>query len=138
MSDAEWERGDLLGHDFPIHLEALRGAGPTFLTSAFRASGAMGEDNRVTAIAELEPFAGGSTGRKAVLRVTYEHPDPNLPERLFVKFSRDLDNEIVQAVRSNHLRFRNRLIFQLEAHEGNRDLRLRNVLLPGQPADWRR
>ncbi len=94
MTDAEWERGDMLGHDFPVHIEALRAAGPTFLTGAFRATGAMGESNRVTAITQLEPFIGGSTGRKAVLRVTYEHPDPNLPEDLFVKFSRDLDNEI--------------------------------------------
>ena len=87
MTDAGWERGDLLGHDFPVHLEALRAAGPTFLTRAFRSTGSMGADNRVTAITQLEPFSGGSTGRKAVLSVTYEHPDPDLPEHLFVKFS---------------------------------------------------
>jgi hypothetical protein len=92
--DAEWEHGDLLGHDFPVHLEALRAAGPEFLTGAFRATGAMGRDNRVIAITRLEPFSGGSTGRKAILSVAYEHPDPNLPEELFVKFSRDLDNEL--------------------------------------------
>ena len=93
MADPAWERGDLLGHDFPVHLEALRAAGPTFLTSAFRSTGSLGADNRVTAITQLEPFRGGSTGRKAVLSVTYEHPDPSLPEHLFVKFSRDLDDE---------------------------------------------
>src|SRR3954451_8038185 len=94
MTDAAWERGDLLGHDFPVHVEALRAAGPSFLTGAFRATGAMSPDNRVVAITELEPFTGGSTGRKAVLGVTYEHPEPNLPEDLFVKFSRDLDNDL--------------------------------------------
>jgi hypothetical protein len=94
VADPAWERGDLLGHDLPVHLEALRAAGPTFLTSAFRATGALGADNRVVAITELEPFRGGSTGRKAVLSVAYERPDGDLPERLFAKFSRDLDDEL--------------------------------------------
>jgi hypothetical protein len=94
MADADWERGDLLGHDFPIHLEALRAGGPAFLTRAFRATGSLAEDNRVHSITQLEPFTGGSTGRKAVLRVTYDHPGPDLPEHLFVKFSRDLDDQL--------------------------------------------
>jgi hypothetical protein len=94
VAEADWVRGDLLGHDVPLHLEALRAAGPDYLTSAFRAAGSMGEGNRVTAITELEPFAGGSTGRKARLSVAYEHPDPTLPEHLFVKLSRDLDDEL--------------------------------------------
>ena len=45
MADADWERGDLLGHDFPVHLAALRAAGPTFLTGAFRATGVLGAHN---------------------------------------------------------------------------------------------
>ena len=94
VADPAWERGDLLGQDFPIDLEALGAAGPTFLTSAFRATGSLGADNRVTAITQLEPFRGGSTGRKALLAVDYERREPNLPERLFVKFSRDLDDEL--------------------------------------------
>jgi hypothetical protein len=94
MSASDWERGDLLGADFPVHLDGLRAAGPTFLTRAFRAAGSMGETNRVTEITQLESFSGGSTGRKAVLSVAYEHPDPNLPQHLFVKFSRDLGNEL--------------------------------------------
>jgi hypothetical protein len=53
----------------------------------------MGTNNSVTAIRLLEPFNGGSTGRKAFLSVTYQHSDSSLPERLFVKFSRDFDNE---------------------------------------------
>jgi hypothetical protein len=94
MTVGDWKRGDLLGHDFPVHFDALRAAGPTFLTSAFHATGSMGASNSVTAITRLEPFSGGSTGRKAVLSVTYEHPGTELPEQLFVKFSRDLDDEI--------------------------------------------
>lgn len=94
MTDVGWERGDLLGHDFPIHLEALGSAGPQFLTKAFRAAGSIGADNSVVAVTQLDPFSGGSTGRKAVLSVSYENPDPDLPERLFVKFSRDLDDPL--------------------------------------------
>ena len=94
MADVDWARGDLLGHDLPVHLDALRAAGPEFLTSAFRAAGAMDLRNCVAVITRLEPFDGGSTGRKAVLSVRYEHEDPALPEHLFVKFSRDLDDEV--------------------------------------------
>lgn len=89
-----WERGDLLGHDVPADLEALRSGGVDFLTSAFRAAGSLGEGERVDAITELEPFAGGSTGRKATLGVTYAGAERVLPERLFVKFSRDLGDEL--------------------------------------------
>jgi hypothetical protein len=94
VTEPGWERGDLLGLDFPVHLGALRAAGPAFLTRAFRAAGSLGAENRVTAITRLEPFSGGSTGRKAVLSVTYQHPAPDLPEQLFVKFSRDFENEL--------------------------------------------
>ena len=93
MTDTGFERGDLLGQDFPVDVEALRSAGPGFLTGAFRAAGSLGADNRVTEITRLEPFSGGSTGRKAVLSVRYEHAERSLPEQLFVKFSRDLDDE---------------------------------------------
>lgn len=89
-----WERGDLLGVDFPIHLDALRAAGPELLTAAFRAAGTLGPGERVAAITRLEEFRGGSTGRKAELDVTYAAARTDLPERLFVKFSRDLDDEL--------------------------------------------
>ncbi len=92
--DDGWERGDLLGHRFPVHLEALRAAGPEFLTGAFRAAGAMDTGNRVIAVTRLEPFSGGSTGRKAELSVTYARSGAGLPGELFVKFSRDLDDEL--------------------------------------------
>jgi len=93
MTDSGWECGDLLGHDFPVHLEALRAGGPVFLTNAFHAAGSLETSNSVSAITKLEPFTGGSTGRKAVLSVTYDRPDPSLPPDLFVKFSRDLDDD---------------------------------------------
>ena len=94
MAATDWVRGDLLGCDVPLHVEALRAAGPDYLTEAFRAAGSLGGDNRVAEVTRLEAFRGGSTGRKAVLAVGYEHPDPRLPEQLFVKFSRDLDDQL--------------------------------------------
>jgi hypothetical protein len=94
VTTSGWERGELLGLDFPVHIDALRAAGPAFLTRAFRATGVVGADNSVAAITRLEPFTGGSTGRKAVLSITYAQPDAELPKDLFVKFSRDLDDEM--------------------------------------------
>ncbi|HWA64751.1 MAG TPA: hypothetical protein VG899_00060 [Mycobacteriales bacterium] len=91
--DGGWAVGDLLDAEFPVHLDALREAGVEFLTRAFHASGAMSPDNSVAAVEQLEPFTGGSTGRKALLSVRYDAPDATLPTRLFVKFSRDFDNE---------------------------------------------
>ena len=41
-----------------------------------------------------EEVPGGSTGRKLVLDVEYEEPQPGLPIELFVKFSRDFDDAI--------------------------------------------
>ena len=94
MGESDWVRGDLLGCDVPLHVDALRDTGPGYLTTAFRAAGSLGADNSVTGITRLEPFRGGSTGRKALLTVTYAHSDPNLPVQLFAKFSRDLDDEL--------------------------------------------
>ena len=89
MTDESWVPGDHLGFDIPAHADALRDGGPTFLTEAFRATGALASDNTVTAITELQEFRGGSTGRKAKLSVEYEHLGPSTD--LFVKFSRDFD-----------------------------------------------
>jgi hypothetical protein len=83
-------RGDSLGLDMPAHTDALRDGGPRFVSEAFRATGALASDALVRAITELEEFRGGSTGRKALLSVAYDHAD--LPTDLFVKFSRDLDD----------------------------------------------
>ncbi len=90
----DWIRGDTLGLDFPAHGEALRAGGTAFLTRAFRAAGSLAEDNRVTGIRECREISGGSTGRKLLLSVEYEKPAADLHTELFVKFSRDFDDEI--------------------------------------------
>ena len=89
----DWVRGDSLGLELPAHPGALRSAGVTFLTKAFRAFGAMSPDNEVVAISAIEDCAGGSTGRKLRLSLRYARAEPGLHEHLFVKFSRDFDDE---------------------------------------------
>ena len=89
MNDG-WVRGDHLGLEIPAHADALRDAGPAFLTEAFRASSALPDGATVRAVTEVREFRGGSTGRKALLTVDHDRAD--LPTDLFVKFSRDLDD----------------------------------------------
>ncbi|TCM20619.1 hypothetical protein EDF56_102280 [Novosphingobium sp. PhB165] len=84
--------GDATGLTIPAHTAALTAAGPQFLTKAMRAFGALGPDNAVREIVRIEPCAGGSTGEKCFLSVTYERPDPALHCELFVKFSRDFSD----------------------------------------------
>ncbi|MCV6982697.1 hypothetical protein H7I53_21035 [Mycolicibacterium pulveris] len=72
----------------PAHADALRRGGASFLTEAFRRSGALTAGNTVLAITDLREFRGGSTGRKAMLSVDYDGT-VRLPTDLFVKFSRD-------------------------------------------------
>jgi len=90
----DWVRGDSLGLEIPAHRGALQAGGAAFLTAAFHASGALAADNRVTAITRCAECPGGSTGRKLLLSVQYEKASPNLHTDLFVKFSRDFDDEI--------------------------------------------
>ena len=72
----------------------LRDGDVTFLTKAFHASGVLDADNAVTRINRCEDVAGGSTGRKMLLDVTYRAPQPDLHTDLFVKFSRDFDDPV--------------------------------------------
>lgn len=88
----DWARGDALGLDLPAHAAALAEGGEAYLTRAFQAAGALAADNRVVRIIELAECPGGSTGRKLLLSVAYA--TPGLPERLFVKFSRDFDDPV--------------------------------------------
>lgn len=88
----DWVRGDALGLELPVHPAALRAGGAAYLTRAFQAFGALAPDNRVVEITQFEPSSGGSTGRKLRLGVRYARAQPNLPEQLFAKFSRDLDD----------------------------------------------
>ena len=91
---AEWVTGDMLGLQIPAHSGALREGGTAFLTQAFRAVGALAADNSVARITQFEECRGGSTGRKLLLSVAYEKPAPELHTELFVKFSRDFDDEV--------------------------------------------
>jgi hypothetical protein len=90
----DWILGDILGLPIPAHSDALREGGTEFLTAAFRAAGTMGQDNQVSQITLFADCPGGSTGRKIFLSIAYEKPAPALPTDLFVKFSRDFDDEI--------------------------------------------
>lgn len=99
LTRIDWIRGDSLGLDIPAHSEALRAGGPEFLTRAFRAAGAISADNSVTGITEFREISGGSTGRKLLLGVAYDKPRPDLHTELFVKFSRDFDDELRDAAR---------------------------------------
>lgn len=84
--------GDDYGLPLPRTPEDLRAAGAAFLTRAFQASGTLRAANRVVRVTELVEVPGGSTGRKALLRVEYADAAPHLRTELFVKFSRDLLN----------------------------------------------
>ncbi|OBK34988.1 hypothetical protein A5658_10050 [Mycobacterium sp. 1245111.1] len=89
MSTDRWVVGDHLGLSMPADPNALRAGGTAFLTEAFRA---YGIDNSVTRITRFAEVSGGSTGRKALLRV--EYAAPGALTDLFVKFSRDFDSPI--------------------------------------------
>ncbi len=87
-----WVTGDQFGIAFPADPATLRSGGARFLTEAFRASGVLDSDNRITSLTDFREVAGGSTGRKVALSVEYDRPRPGPPRELFVKFSRDFDN----------------------------------------------
>lgn len=77
--------GDRYGLCFPFTLEQLGEAGPAFLTEAFRASGAIAADNRVTAIEMLKPLGIPGASENALLTVAYARAEPGLSTELFVK-----------------------------------------------------
>lgn len=90
----DWARGDIFGLDLPAHPEALKSGGPEFLTHAFRAGGALGQDNSVTQITDCKEWMLGGTGVKALLSVAYERDTPGLSCDLFVKFSRNFQDKV--------------------------------------------
>ena len=94
MDRFDWIEGDIYAMSFPTHPDALREAGPEFLTRAFHRTGALPEDNAVARITRFENCPRGSTGRKAFLSVEYARPSPELHKDLFVKFSRAFDDEL--------------------------------------------
>jgi hypothetical protein len=99
--EAHWVRGDMFGLDIPADIAALTAGAEAFLTAAFHASGALPYSNRVTRIAQCEECFGGGTGRKALLAVEYAIASPNLPNKLFVKFSRNFGDPMRD--RSKHM-----------------------------------
>ncbi len=92
-SHMDFFTGDYTGLAVPAHVEALREAGPDFLTRAFRAFGSIGADNAVARIVSLSHCPGGSTGAKLFMTVEYASAAPGLDTDLFVKFSRDFTDE---------------------------------------------
>lgn len=93
-SEERWVVGDIFGLEIPGDAESLLAAGAEFLTRAFRTAGALSAENRVSRIVEAQEFHGGGTGKKLLLTVAYESAQPDLPERLFIKFSRNFDDEL--------------------------------------------
>lgn len=86
--------GDQLGLAFPTTIEPLREMGVDFLTRAFQATGALGADNRVTAITDFTEFYGGGMGRKLWLSVEYEKEAEGLQKDLFAKFPREFGDPL--------------------------------------------
>jgi hypothetical protein len=98
--DRRWVTGEIFGLEIPADAETLVAGGADFLTKAFHASGALAANNRVNRIVEAKEFLGGGTGKKLLLTLAYELPESNLPEQLFIKFSRNFDNELWDRARS--------------------------------------
>jgi hypothetical protein len=99
MSDDRHFPGDMLGLPIPADADTLRRDGAALLTRAFHAFGALGADNRVTAITRAEEWHGGGTGSKLLLSVAYAEAGAGLPTELFVKFSRNFDDPIRDGTR---------------------------------------
>jgi hypothetical protein len=98
-NDKRWVTGEMFGIEIPADAESLVSSGREFLTNAFYLSGALPADNRVSQVTEAREFLGGGTGKKLLLTVNYAAPEPTLPERLFIKFSRNFDNALSDRAR---------------------------------------
>jgi hypothetical protein len=92
--DKRWVAGEIFGLEIPADAATLVSGGTDFLTKVFRASGALATNNRVNRIVRAEEFIGGGSGKKLLLNLAYESPEPALSEQLFIKFSRNFDNEL--------------------------------------------
>jgi len=92
--EKRWVAGEIFGLGIPADAGTLLSGGADFLTRAFHASGALSADNRVSRIVEADEVVRGGTGKKLLLTVAYESPAPALPQQLFIKFSRNFDNEL--------------------------------------------
>jgi hypothetical protein len=100
--------GDHVGTAFPASVDALLEDAPGHLTRLFRATGAIGPDNVVTEITHWREFFGGGMGRKMEIDVRYAHAAPDLPTRLFAKFTREFGDplrELFSPVMDPEVRF---------------------------------
>lgn len=100
--------GDATGVDFPTSVDAFYEAGAAFLTNAFRATGALSDDNAVVEIVAVKEFFGGGMGRKLWLDVRYARPQEGLNETLFAKFTREFGDplrELFSPVMEPEVRF---------------------------------
>jgi hypothetical protein len=97
--EKRWVAGEIFGLKIPADAETLLAAGTDFLTRAFHTSGALPAHNRVSRIVNAREFLGGGTGKKLLLTVAYATHEPKLPEQLFIKFSRNFDNELSDRAR---------------------------------------
>jgi hypothetical protein len=93
-ADKRWVTGEIFGLEIPADAASLISGGADFLTQAFHTSGALSAHNRVRRIVAAEEFLGGGTGKKLLLTLAYEFPEPGLSEQLFIKFSRNFDSEL--------------------------------------------
>jgi hypothetical protein len=100
VTDKRWATGEIFGLEIPADAATLLEGGTEFLTRAFHTAGALAADNRVSRIIEAREFLGGGTGKKLLLTIEYELPDADLHEQLFIKFSRNFDNELWDRARS--------------------------------------
>src|SRR3546814_8766731 len=70
-----WVTGEIFGLPIPADAEALRSSGCEFLTTAFRASGALADDNGVSRIVGAEEFNGRSEEHtselQSLMRISY-------------------------------------------------------------------
>lgn len=83
------------GIEFPTSVENLISAGPSFLTDALRATGALSSGNAVTAIRGSREFFGGGMGRKLWLDVEFLRDEPGLHPHLFAKFTREFGDPLL-------------------------------------------
>jgi hypothetical protein len=95
-----WAPGGTFGLLVPGDAATLLSDGPAFLTRAFRAAGALSGDNAVSRVVGATEFVGGGSGKKMLLTVAYRTAGPDLPEELFVKFSRNYDNALWDSARA--------------------------------------
>jgi hypothetical protein len=100
--------GDHIGALFPASVDVLLEDAPAYLTRLFRAAGAIAPDNAVTQVTEAREFFGGGMGRKMAFDVRYARAEPDAPERLFAKFTREFGDplrELFSPVMDPEVRF---------------------------------